>query len=179
MIARPAASAPAFDASLLLRALRDAVVKLNPAKLVRNPVIFVTEIVAAVVTFIAIRDGLAGQPFAFNAQLAAWLWFTVLFATFAEAVAEGRGRAQADALRKLRSDVTAKLLTLPDRRELVSMRPAEELLEGDVVLVAGKGHEDYQIVGSERRAFSDREFIRAAYRGSLSPPAASSPARVH
>jgi UDP-N-acetylmuramoyl-L-alanyl-D-glutamate--2,6-diaminopimelate ligase len=51
--------------------------------------------------------------------------------------------------------------------------------EGDVVLVAGKGHEDYQIVGSERRAFSDREFIRAAYRGSLSPPAASSPARVH
>jgi UDP-N-acetylmuramoyl-L-alanyl-D-glutamate--2,6-diaminopimelate ligase len=51
--------------------------------------------------------------------------------------------------------------------------------EGDVVLVAGKGHEDYQIVGSERRAFSDREFIRAAYRGSLSAPAASSPARVH
>lgn len=93
MIAKSAATASAFDTSLLLRAMRDAFAKLNPAKLVRNPVIFVTEIVAAVVTFIAIRDAVMGQAFAFNAQLAAWLWFTVLFATFAEAVAEGRGRA--------------------------------------------------------------------------------------
>jgi K+-transporting ATPase ATPase B chain len=135
MIAKSAATASAFDTSLLLRAMRDALAKLNPAKLVRNPVIFVTEIVAAVVTFIAIRDAVMGQAFAFNAQLAAWLWFTVLFATFAEAVAEGRGRAQADALRKLRSDVTAKFLTLPEHRALFTTKPAEELLEGDVVLV--------------------------------------------
>jgi len=135
MIAKSAATASAVDASLMLRALRDAVLKLNPAKLVRNPVIFVTEIVAAVVTFIAIRDAVMGQAFAFNAQLAAWLWFTVLFATFAEAVAEGRGRAQADALRKLRSDVTAKVLLSPDDRALFECKAAENLFEGDVLLV--------------------------------------------
>ena len=135
MIAKSAATASAVDASLMLRALRDAVLKLNPAKLVRNPVIFVTEIVAAVVTFIAIRDAVMGQAFAFNAQLAAWLWFTVLFATFAEAVAEGRGRAQADALRKLRSDVTAKVLLSPDDRVLFERKAAENLFEGDVLLV--------------------------------------------
>ena len=71
MIAKSATTASAFDASLLFRAMRDAVIKLNPMKLARNPVIFVTEIVAAVVTFIAIRDGLTGSDFAFNAQLAA------------------------------------------------------------------------------------------------------------
>ncbi len=125
----------AFDTRLLLRALGDAFRKLNPATLVRNPVIFVTEVVASVVTAIAVRDALLGLPVAFNAQLAAWLWFTVLFATFAEAVAEGRGRAQADALRKLRSDVTAKVLPMADNRSLFSTKPAEDLVQGDVVLV--------------------------------------------
>jgi potassium-transporting ATPase ATP-binding subunit len=135
MIAKAAKTSAAFDTGLLVRALKDAFVKLNPAALVRNPVIFVTEIVAAAVTFIAIRDALTGAPFAFNAQIAAWLWFTVLFATFAEAVAEGRGRAQADALRKLRNDVTAKLLATPDNRAIYSRKAAEDLDEGDAVLV--------------------------------------------
>lgn len=135
MIAKSAVTASAFDPLLLRRALRDAFRKLSPTKLIRNPVIFVTEIVATVVTFIAIRDGLTGQAFAFNAQLATWLWFTVLFATFAEAVAEGRGRAQADALRKLRSDVTAKVLPMANNPALFIQKPAEELVEGDLVLV--------------------------------------------
>ena len=132
---KAAQSASAFDKSLISRALRDAVMKLSPAKLVHNPVIFVTEVVAAVVTIIAIRDALVGSDFALNVQLAAWLWFTVLFATFAEAVAEGRGRAQADALHKLRSDVTAKVMPDADNRAVFTRKPAEQLLQGDVVVV--------------------------------------------
>ena len=78
-----------LDPSILFPAIRDAFVKLDPRKLLRNPVIFVTEIVAVVVTILFIRD-LAGNPgeASFSGQIAAWLWFTVLFATFAEAVAE-------------------------------------------------------------------------------------------
>jgi K+-transporting ATPase ATPase B chain len=135
MITATPRPASAFDAALLARATRDAFTKLDPRQLARNPVIFVTEIVAAVVTYIAIRDALWGEAFAFNAQIAAWLWFTVLFATFAEAVAEGRGRAQADALRKLRSDVVAKRLILPENRELFQSIQAEDLLQGDLVVV--------------------------------------------
>ncbi|MEO6299480.1 MAG: potassium-transporting ATPase subunit KdpB [Paracoccaceae bacterium] len=127
--------ASAFNSAMMTRALRDAFVKLDPRKLVRNPVIFVTEVVATVVTYIALRDALSGAVFAFNVQIAAWLWFTVLFATFAEAVAEGRGRAQADALRKLRSDVMGKRLVMQKNRELFATVPAEELEQGDLVVV--------------------------------------------
>ncbi len=81
---------------LIGRAIRDSFVKLNPVALMRNPVIFVTEVVAALVTVLFVRDFIAGNPLAFTGQIMAWLWFTVLFANFAEAVAEGRGRAQAD-----------------------------------------------------------------------------------
>jgi K+-transporting ATPase ATPase B chain len=88
-----------LDPAILLPAARDAFVKLDPRQLVRNPVIFVTEAVAAVVTVLFLRDLFTGSAQAgFSGQIAAWLWFTVLFATFAEAVAEGRGRAQADSL---------------------------------------------------------------------------------
>ena len=87
----------------------DAVRKLDPRALMKNPVIFVTEVVSALVTVFFVRDLVAhnGQA-AFSGQIAAWLWFTVLFANFAEAVAEGRGKAQADALRRTRSDTHAK-----------------------------------------------------------------------
>ena len=80
--------------------------KLNPRSLMRNPVIFVTEVVAALVTFLWLRELVqgSGSPL-FSGQIAVWLWFTVLFATFAEAVAEGRGKAQAASLRQSRSDV--------------------------------------------------------------------------
>lgn len=135
MLTATARSASAFEGALIVRALRDSGRKLDPRKLVRNPVIFVTEIVAAVVSWIALRDAVTGADFAFNAQIAAWLWFTVLFATFAEAVAEGRGRAQADALRKLRSDVVAKKLAQPQQRTRFEQIAAEDLQLGDFVIV--------------------------------------------
>ena len=95
---------------LLMQAALEAFRKLNPAALIRNPVIFVTEVVAFAVTLLLLRDISAGNAIAFTGQIAAWLWFTVLFANFAEAVAEGRGRAQAD------SPVSYTHLTLPTKR---------------------------------------------------------------
>lgn len=134
------APAPAlFDAALVAQAAKDAVTKLSPRQLMRNPVIFVTEVVAALVTLIWLRDSLAhAENLAFSGQIAAWLWFTVLFATFAEAIAEGRGKAQAATLRATRSDTLAKRLLDPAKRgdnvafETVS---ALDLKLGDVVLV--------------------------------------------
>ncbi|MCO5731201.1 potassium-transporting ATPase subunit KdpB [Rhizobium sp. SSA_523] len=126
--------APGFlDPSILLPALRGAVLKLDPRLLLRNPVIFVTEIVAAVVSLLFLRDLLV-QPgtAAFSGQIAAWLWFTVLFATFAEAVAEGRGRAQADSLKRSKTDLTARRVE-PDGR--LARIAATELKIGDIVLV--------------------------------------------
>jgi K+-transporting ATPase ATPase B chain len=104
-----------FDRAIITRASVDAFRKLDPRQLARNPVIFVTEIVSAVVTLIFLRDLVAQNGAAlFTGQIAAWLWFTVLFANFAEAVAEGRGKAQADALRKTRTDTRAKRLVDPE-----------------------------------------------------------------
>ncbi len=123
------------DPAILGRAAIDAVRKLDPRQLVRNPVIFVTEIVALLVSVLALRAAGAGQPFAFQAGIAAWLWLTVLFATFAEAVAEGRGRAQADSLRRARTDTRAKLLLREDDLTLWQPRAAADLRAGDLVLV--------------------------------------------
>ena len=129
-----------FDAGIIKRAARDAVVKLDPRRLARNPVIFVTEVVSVVVTAFFIRDLRGGEGAAFfSGQIAAWLWFTVLFANFAEAVAEGRGKAQADALRRTRSDAHAKRLVDPTgaagMRDVYQGVSALDLKVGDVVLV--------------------------------------------
>ena len=98
-----------FDPQIIGPAAIDALRKLDPRKLARNPVIFVTEVVSLVVTGFFIRDCVTGETSPlFSGQIAFWLWFTVLFANFAEAVAEGRGKAQADTLRKSRSDPRAK-----------------------------------------------------------------------
>ncbi|MGG7519148.1 potassium-transporting ATPase subunit KdpB [Allorhizobium undicola] len=123
-----------LDPAILFPAMRDAILKLNPKELLRNPVIFVTEVVAALVTVMFLRD-LAFNPAeaAFSGQIAAWLWFTVLFATFAEAVAEGRGRAQAESLKKTKSELVARRLTATGATESI---PATKLKIGDVVLVA-------------------------------------------
>jgi K+-transporting ATPase ATPase B chain len=126
-----------FNPAIIQVAAVDALRKLDPRKLAKNPVIFVTEIVSMVVTCLFVRDVIAqnGQPL-FSGQIAAWLWFTVLFANFAEAVAEGRGKAQADALRKTRSDTSAKRYVDPkaigDAWKPVN---ALDLRVGDVVLV--------------------------------------------
>ncbi|MBL9099121.1 MAG: potassium-transporting ATPase subunit KdpB [Alphaproteobacteria bacterium] len=135
MIAKAPKSASLSDAGMIARAARDAVVKLDPRTLARNPVIFVTEVVTIFVTIIALRDLFTGGPAWFSAQVAAWLWFTVLFATFAESVAEGRGKAQAAALRKTRTQTTAKRLPDPKNRSRVEKVGTGELQVGDHVLV--------------------------------------------
>jgi K+-transporting ATPase ATPase B chain len=123
-----------FDGAILARAASDAVRKLDPRQLARNPVIFVTEVVSLVVTILFLRDLVARNGMAFfTGQIAAWLWFTVLFANFAEAVAEGRGKAQADSLRRMRSDTIAKRLVDPAGRQYQSVNSLD-LKVGDVVL---------------------------------------------
>ncbi len=118
-----------WDAKIIRRALVDAVVKLDPRTMMKNPVMFVVE-VGSVVTTILLFGG--KQSFAFNLQITLWLWFTVLFANFAEAMAEGRGKAQADTLRKARSETVAKRLLANGTTETV---PSAKLRSGDVVMV--------------------------------------------
>src|SRR5262249_45756671 len=107
-------------------------VKLNPVTLLKNPVMFVVEVGAALTTVFVLRDAVAGAAaLGFGMQIALWLWFTVLFANFAEAMAEARGRAQADTLRKTKTDAVAKREVAGGRTEPV---PASELRAGDVVI---------------------------------------------
>ena len=120
-----------FNGQMLWQAILASFPKLNPATLWRNPVMFVVEVGAALITLFIIRDLAIGQTasLALNVQIAVWLWITVLFANFAEAVAEGRGKAQADALRRTRSETIATKL-VGDKKEQV---PASSLRKGDVV----------------------------------------------
>ena len=126
-----------FDSKIIAAASVDALRKLDPRVLAKNPVIFVTEVVSLMVTLFFIRDLVSHRGMAsFSGQIAAWLWFTVLFANFAEAVAEGRGKAQADALRRTRSDTRAKRYI--DPRNLNGIAEGVNALDlhlGDVVLV--------------------------------------------
>jgi K+-transporting ATPase ATPase B chain len=123
---------PLFDSEILRRAVRDSFAKLNPAKLLKNPVIFVVEAGAVITTILLARDFATGAADAgFNLQIALWLWFTVLFANFAEAMAEARGKAQADTLRKTKSDSVAKRLLANGKTERV---PASQLRAGDQVV---------------------------------------------
>ena len=126
-----------FDGAIVAAAAVDALRKLNPRALAKNPVIFVTEVVSLVVTLFFIRDLVTQNGTAlFSGQIAAWLWFTVLFANFAEAIAEGRGKAQADALRRTRSDTRAKRYVDPaNLAGIVEGVNALDLRLGDVVLV--------------------------------------------
>src|SRR5215813_9951710 len=99
-----------FDPSILGPAVGESFKKLNPATLWRNPVMFVVEIVSAATTILFVRDLVASSGAGFSGQISLWLWFTVLFANFAEAVAEGRGKAQAASLRRTQSQAVAKRL---------------------------------------------------------------------
>lgn len=122
-----------FDRAIITQAAFEAFKKLNPRSMLRNPVMFVTEVGAAITTLgIFLRSG--NEPTGFVIQVALWLWFTVLFANFAEAMAEGRGKAQAKALRKTRTQTMANLL--PSNGSLEKI-PAEQLRKGDIVLVSG------------------------------------------
>ena len=124
-----------LDPKILMPAITSAFVKLDPRLMAKNPVMFVVEIVAALTTVIFVRDLLTGgASLGFTFQIILWLWFTVLFANFAEAVAEGRGKAQAESLRKTRTESQAKLLTGTDRT--FRLVPGTSLKVGDIVLVA-------------------------------------------
>ncbi|HTY61487.1 MAG TPA: potassium-transporting ATPase subunit KdpB [Acidobacteriota bacterium] len=120
-----------FDPPIVKRAVVDACRKLNPRLVAKNPVMFVVEVGSIVLTLLLIRDLFTGgSNLLFNFQITLWLWFTVLFANFAEAMAEGRGKAQADALRKTRTDTMARKL-VKGKEELV---PGTQLRNGDTVV---------------------------------------------
>src|SRR5262244_1243344 len=124
-----------FDPKIVVPAIGSAFVKLNPRTLMKNPVMFVLEAVTALTTAILIRDLITGgQSIAFEFQIVLWLWFTVLFANFATAVAEGSGKAQAETLRRQRTETQAKLLTGDDLQNF-RLVPSTQLKVDDVVLV--------------------------------------------
>src|SRR5215468_5134849 len=111
LISKGVRARPLFDPEIVRRAVRESFVKLNPRIVAKNPVMFVVEVGAALTTVFVIKDVFTGAGGAlFGIQIALWLWFTVLFANFAEAMAEARGKAQADNLRKTKTDTIAKKL---------------------------------------------------------------------
>ena len=122
-----------FDSEIVSRALIDSFWKFDPRVQIKNPVMFVVEVTAAAVTIILMRDFLRGQSglAGFEVQIALWLWFTVAFANFAEAMAEGRGKAQADNLRRTRIETQAHIIR-DGKEETV---PATALRKGDIVMV--------------------------------------------
>lgn len=130
-----AKSASILDSRILIPAIGAAFTKLNPRTLAKNPVMFVVATVSVLTTVLFLRDlAIGGANLGFSFQLNLWLWFTVLFANFAEAVAEGRGKAQADSLRKARTETQAKLLTSANGRDF-RMVAGTSLKVGDIVLV--------------------------------------------
>jgi K+-transporting ATPase ATPase B chain len=135
---RPQAQAIAlFDRSILKEAGKESLRKLSPAKVIRNPVMFVVEIGSILTTLIALRDAIAptatSAPLWFTISISLWLWFTVVFANLAEAVAEGRGKAQAASLRKMRTQTAARRLKSPKGPE--ESVAADSLRTGDLVVV--------------------------------------------
>ncbi len=131
-----ATARPLFDPHIVKRAIRDSFIKLAPHHMVRNPVMFVVLVGSVLTTLVLIRDVIARQGHTtFTLQLTIWLWFTVLFANFAEAMAEGRGKAQADTLRKARTQTQAKRIPSAERRAETVTLAASSLRKGDLVLV--------------------------------------------
>jgi K+-transporting ATPase ATPase B chain len=124
-----------LDLKILVPAIGSAFAKLAPRMMIRNPVMFVVEIVAALTTVLFLRDLVtAGARLGFTFQIILWLWFTVLFANFAEAVAEGRGKAQAESLRRTRTETQAKRLAGP-HETTYTLVAGTSLQVGDIVLV--------------------------------------------
>jgi K+-transporting ATPase ATPase B chain len=126
-----------FESRIIRRALKDSLIKLNPRNQVRNPVMFVVEVGSILTTLLFVRSLFVSgteSPW-FILHISIWLWATVLFANFAESVAEGRGKAQAEALRASRRDVQAKRLAQPERDSKTVTVPSSQLRKGDFVLV--------------------------------------------
>ena len=134
MAAKRSAAPTIWDLSLVRRAVVDAVRKLNPLTMARNPVMFVVEVGAVLVSGRFLIDVVTGRgDRLFETQIVVWLWLTVLFANFAEAMAEGRGKAQADSLRRAQTDTLANRVVYGNAIEKV---PSRQLLKGDVVVVS-------------------------------------------
>ena len=128
------------DPKILVPALGEALKKLDPRRMIRNPVMFTVEVVATLTTILFLRDLVTGAGhYGFSFQINLWLWFTVLFANFAEAVAEGRGKAQAESLRRTKTEATAKLLSNAGEEQSSVLQwrgvSATSLKQGDIVLV--------------------------------------------
>ena len=151
---------PLFDPEIVSRAIRASVAKLNPITLLNNPVMFVVEVGAALTTAFLIRDIFIGaHRLGFQIQIAIWLWFTVLFANFAEAMAEARGKAQADTLRKTKTDAVAKRITSSGRIEEVQgsvlriddvvICEAGDLIPGDGEVIEGVATVDESVITGE------------------------------
>lgn len=121
-----------LQADILRRALKESILKLDPRTLYRNPVMLMVEAISILTTAIAINDLFIGGNYKLHIQIAIWLWFTVLFSTFSEALAEGRGRAQAESLRQARSEAVASKLLADGSIEHIS---ALSLRKGDIVVV--------------------------------------------
>ena len=132
-MAQGARSSSIWDAGIIRQAMADSFRKLDPRVQIKNPVMFIVEVGSAVTTMVWLQEiaGRTGNPL-FTGQVAFWLWFTVLFANFAEAMAEGRGKAQAASLRKAKTEITAVRVLSDGGREVVS---ATSLRAGDVVRV--------------------------------------------
>src|SRR3989449_11223435 len=131
LISKAARARPLFDPEILRRATKESFIKLNPRMVAKNPVMFVVEVGAALTTVFVIKDAATGAGgLLFGVQIALWLWFTVLFANFAEAMAEARGKAQADNLRKTKTDRMARKRLPNGKTELVA---ASRLRSGDMV----------------------------------------------
>ncbi len=128
---------PLFDPPIVTQALIDAFRKLDPRVQIRNPVMFVVELgsVFTAVLYIVSLTGEADAPSSFILSISIWLWFTVLFANFSEAMAEGRGKAQAQSLRQARTEVTSKKLAEPVHGSKYELIPGGNLRKGDIVLV--------------------------------------------
>ncbi len=169
-----------WDRVIVRRALLDALVKLNPRTMMRNPVMFVVEVGSVITTLLLIRDFITGVPnIGFALQITLWLWFTVLFANFAEAMAEGRGKAQAGALRKAKTETTANRL-LPDgttetvgaqqlRRDDIVFVSAGEFIPGDGEIIEGVASVDESAITGEsapviREAGGDRSAVTGGTR---------------
>jgi len=121
-----------WQAKFILPAIKDAVRKLNPRRMIGNPVMFVVEIVTIITTLIVLGDIIAGKKILFDLQISLWLWFTIIFANFAEALAEGQGRAQAESLKKNRGEAVAKRLLGDGGIEKI---PAVKLKKEDIIFV--------------------------------------------
>src|SRR5579862_1854199 len=132
LISRGVRARPLFDPEILKRAIKESFVKLNPRMVIKNPVMFVVEVGAALTTVFVIKDAITGVGgVLFGVQIALWLWFTVVFANFAEAMAEARGKAQAETLRATKKETTYRRIR-DDREEIVS---SSALRKGDVIVV--------------------------------------------